>query len=72
MIDLPTYGGTLEPFRPAGEPLAPRAPEGPLFSEPVEGTFGVTYRLRGAAKDPAVEVDALSILAPGALRGLFR
>ena len=61
--DRVAVDGVVSPFR---------APEGPLFSEPVEGTFGVTYRLRGAAKDPAVEVDALSILAPGALRGLFR
>ena len=49
-----------------------RAPVGALFAEPVEGTFGVTYRLSGPTSGPALAIDPLSILAPGALRDLFR
>lgn len=36
-----------------------------------EGVFGFAYRVRGSAVDPSVTVNPLSILTPGALRGMF-
>ncbi|MEM7752014.1 MAG: AsmA-like C-terminal region-containing protein, partial [Pseudomonadota bacterium] len=37
-----------------------------------EGLFGFNYRLAGAASDPTVRVNPLSILTPGAFRQIFR
>ncbi|MGR3513371.1 MAG: YhdP family protein [Paracoccaceae bacterium] len=37
-----------------------------------EGLFGFNYRMAGAANDPAVRVNPLSILTPGAFRQIFR
>ena len=37
-----------------------------------EGLFGFTYRLRGTAAAPRVQVNPLSILTPGMFRDLFR
>ncbi len=37
-----------------------------------EGLIGVNYRLSGEAARPQVQVNPLSVLAPGALRELFR
>lgn len=37
-----------------------------------EGVFGFNYRMTGPIDDPAVSVNPLSILTPGALRDLFR
>lgn len=45
---------------------------GQIFSRKGEGLFGFTYTVRGAAKNPTVTVNPLSILTPGALRDLFR
>ena len=36
-----------------------------------EGVFGIDYRVNGAIDQPDVSVNALSALAPGALRKLF-
>ena len=36
-----------------------------------EGFIAVTYGISGALDDPKIEVNALSALAPGFLRGLF-
>ena len=36
-----------------------------------EGLFAVTYRMTGALDDPNVDVNVLSMLAPGFLRALF-
>ncbi|WP_371154311.1 AsmA-like C-terminal region-containing protein [Jannaschia sp. 2305UL9-9] len=45
---------------------------GGLFSRRDEGLFGFTYRLQGAASDPQVSVNPLSILTPGIFRDIFR
>ena len=45
---------------------------GQVVSRRGEGLFGFTYTLRGAAADPVVGTNPLSILTPGALRGIFR
>ena len=37
-----------------------------------EGLFGFNYRMVGAAQDPSVRVNPLSILTPGAFRQIFR
>lgn len=37
-----------------------------------EGLFGFNYRMAGAASDPSVRVNPLSILTPGAFRQIFR
>ncbi|MDB6453576.1 DUF3971 domain-containing protein [Falsirhodobacter sp. 20TX0035] len=37
-----------------------------------EGVFGATYTLRGTADDPQIGVNPLTLLAPGAMRDLFR
>lgn len=45
---------------------------GRLFSpERGGGLFAVTYRMRGALADPSVNVNPLSALTPGFLRGIF-
>jgi hypothetical protein len=45
---------------------------GSLFTRPGEGVFGVSFRMAGPAAAPTVTVNPLSILAPGALRDIFR
>ncbi|PWJ12139.1 AsmA-like C-terminal region-containing protein [Jannaschia seohaensis] len=45
---------------------------GAFFSRRDEGLFGFTYRLRGRAETPEVEVNPLSILTPGVFREIFR
>lgn len=37
-----------------------------------EGIIGLNYRLTGPASDPQVQVNPLSVLAPGMLREMFR
>ncbi|MEJ1977776.1 MAG: AsmA-like C-terminal region-containing protein [Acetobacteraceae bacterium] len=45
---------------------------GHLFSpEPGGGLFAATYSLRGPIESPAVGVNPLAALTPGAMRGLF-
>ena len=45
---------------------------GRLFSpEPGGGVFATAYRVQGPAADPQVQVNPLSTLTPGFLRGLF-
>ena len=36
-----------------------------------KGLFGLTFRIRGAATEPTIEVNPLSIVAPGILRRIF-
>ncbi|GAA3872410.1 DUF3971 domain-containing protein [Celeribacter arenosi] len=45
---------------------------GQVVSRRGEGLFGFNFDLRGAASDPDVRVNPLSILTPGALRDIFR
>ncbi len=46
---------------------------GALFSpRRGEGLFGFNYRLRGAADNPQVQVNPLSVLTPGVFREIFR
>ena len=45
---------------------------GQVFSRRGEGLFGFAFRLRGAAGDPDVSVNPLSILPPGMFREIFR
>jgi hypothetical protein len=45
---------------------------GAVFSPRREGLFGFTYRLTGAAENPQVTVNPLSILTPGVFREIFR
>lgn len=45
---------------------------GAVLSRPGEGLFGFNYTLGGTASAPDVGVNALSALAPGGLRDLFR
>ena len=45
---------------------------GQIFSRSREGLFGFNYRLTGAAADPKVTVNPLSIFTPGMFREIFR
>lgn len=45
---------------------------GQIFSKRREGLFGFNYRMTGAANDPRVSVNPLSILTPGMFRDIFR
>ncbi len=45
---------------------------GQIFSRKGEGLFGFNYRLAGAAKNPQISVNPLSILTPGMFRDIFR
>lgn len=45
---------------------------GQIISKPGEGLFGFSYSLRGSSDQPKVSINPLSVLAPGALRELFR
>jgi hypothetical protein len=45
---------------------------GQVFSRKGEGLFGFNFTLKGAIDNPSIGVNPLSILTPGALRGIFR
>jgi len=45
---------------------------GSLLTRKGEGVLGFNYTLTGAAKSPKVSINPLSVLAPGALRNVFR
>lgn len=45
---------------------------GQVLSRKGEGLFGFNFTLKGAIDNPSVGVNPLSILTPGALRGIFR
>ena len=45
---------------------------GSILTRRGEGLFGFNYRMAGAASDPSVRVNPLSILTPGAFRQIFR
>ncbi|OWU83893.1 hypothetical protein ATO6_15865 [Oceanicola sp. 22II-s10i] len=45
---------------------------GSLFTRKGEGLFGFSYTVRGAAADPSVSVNPLSVLTPGMFRDIFR
>lgn len=45
---------------------------GQLVSRKGEGLFGFNFTLKGAVNDPTIGVNPLSLLTPGALRGIFR
>uniref|UniRef100_UPI003A8D4FD7 AsmA-like C-terminal region-containing protein n=1 Tax=Celeribacter sp. TaxID=1890673 RepID=UPI003A8D4FD7 len=45
---------------------------GQVVAKKGEGLFGFTFNLTGASDAPKIAVNPLSILTPGALRGIFR
>lgn len=45
---------------------------GQVVSRKGEGLFGFNFNLKGAIDNPSIGVNPLSILTPGALRGIFR
>jgi hypothetical protein len=45
---------------------------GQIVSRKGEGLFGFNFTLSGAVSNPSIGVNPLSILTPGALRGIFR
>jgi hypothetical protein len=45
---------------------------GQVISRKGEGLFGFNFNLKGAIDNPSIGVNPLSILTPGALRGIFR
>ncbi|MDU8945045.1 YhdP family protein [Ovoidimarina sediminis] len=45
---------------------------GSVFTRRGEGLFGFTFKIRGAAENPSVSVNPLSILTPGMFREIFR
>lgn len=45
---------------------------GSVLTRKGEGLFGFSYRLRGRADDPSVQVNPLSALTPGMFREVFR
>jgi len=45
---------------------------GALLSRRGEGLFGFNFHMRGAATDPEVSINPLSILTPGVFREIFR
>ncbi|SEK17621.1 YhdP family protein [Pacificibacter marinus] len=45
---------------------------GQIVSRKGEGLFGFNFTLNGAVSNPSIGVNPLSILTPGALRGIFR
>ncbi|WP_417269624.1 AsmA-like C-terminal region-containing protein [Celeribacter sp.] len=45
---------------------------GQIVAKKGEGLFGFNFTLTGASDDPKIGVNPLSILTPGALRGIFR
>ncbi|MCX7565179.1 DUF3971 domain-containing protein [Sulfitobacter sp. F26169L] len=45
---------------------------GSLLTRKGEGLLGFNYTLTGAAKNPKVAINPLSVLAPGGLRDIFR
>lgn len=45
---------------------------GSIFTRKGEGLIGFSYKLRGPAANPQVQVNPLSALAPGMLRDVFR
>lgn len=61
MLNLPTYAGTLEPYRLIGDPLVPRAPRVPLTRTAFAAAHVVTDPKRERdpwATRPAVDWDA--------------
>ncbi|TQS73112.1 hypothetical protein ERN12_04880 [Rhodobacteraceae bacterium] len=45
---------------------------GQILTRRGEGLFGLTYHLRGSKAAPKAKINPLSLLAPGAVRNLFR
>ncbi|KEO52002.1 hypothetical protein [Thioclava pacifica] len=45
---------------------------GQIISKAGEGLFGFNYSLRGSSDAPKVSINPLSVLAPGAMREMFR
>ncbi|HTZ77274.1 MAG TPA: AsmA-like C-terminal domain-containing protein [Stellaceae bacterium] len=69
-IDL---AGTLVPAYTINSLLGKVPVLGPLLlGGEGQGIFGANFRITGPTSDPKISVDALSALAPGALRKLFQ
>ena len=69
-IDL---AGTLVPAYTINSLLGKVPVLGPLLlGGEGQGIFGANFRVTGPTSDPKISVDALSALAPGALRKLFQ
>jgi uncharacterized protein YhdP len=69
-IDL---AGTLVPAYTINSLLGKVPVLGPLLlGGEGQGIFGANFRVTGPTADPKISVDALSALAPGALRKLFQ
>lgn len=45
---------------------------GAVLTRKGEGLLGFSYKLTGSSQDPSVQVNPLSVLAPGMLRDVFR
>jgi len=45
---------------------------GQIFTREGEGLFGFTYAVRGPVDAPDISINPLSMLAPGAVREIFR
>ena len=70
--DILDIEGTIVPAYMFNSLLGNLPVLGRLFSpEPGGGVFATAYRVQGPAADPQVQVNPLSTLTPGFLRGLF-
>lgn len=64
--------GTIVPIRGINRLLNQVPVLGELLGGKDEGLFAFTYRLTGPLDDPQADVNPISVLAPGALREIFR
>ncbi len=70
--DILDLEGTIVPAYMINTMLGNLPLVGRLFSpEPGGGVFATAFRVQGAASDPQVQVNPLSTITPGFLRGLF-
>lgn len=64
--------GTIVPLRGINRLLNQVPVLGELLGGKDEGLFAFTYKIKGPVSSPEASVNPLSVLAPGALRELFR
>ncbi len=64
--------GTIVPIRGINRLLNQVPVLGELLGGKDEGLFAFTYRLTGPLDEPKADVNPISVLAPGALREIFR
>ncbi|NDG50122.1 MAG: hypothetical protein EBY30_14045 [Rhodospirillales bacterium] len=70
--DILDLEGTIVPAYMLNTVLGNLPLVGRLFSpEPGGGLFATAFRVQGPAADPQVQVNPLSTITPGFLRGLF-